>query len=106
MARPGSCDDATAGGAVRAAAPGRRAAPTEGQGHLGGRGRRALRALRERPLSGRAAVPPSQPADKRFSLAQTGVTRSLESAREEARKSALACGNCHAELEAKLVVLP
>jgi len=39
---------------------------------------------------------------KRFSLSHTGVTRSLEKAREEARKCDLLCSNCHAEIEAGL----
>jgi hypothetical protein len=42
------------------------------------------------------------PAQKRFSLSAQGVTRSLERAREEARKCALLCANCHAEVEAGL----
>jgi transposase len=40
------------------------------------------------------------PADKRFSLSQRGVTRSIERARAEARKCVLLCANCHAEVEA------
>ena len=40
------------------------------------------------------------PAEKRFSLSQQGMTRSLERARAEARKCVLLCGNCHAEAEA------
>jgi transposase len=38
-------------------------------------------------------------ADKRFSLSQRGVSRSIARAREEARKCVLLCGNCHAEVE-------
>jgi len=41
-----------------------------------------------------------EPGQKRFSLADAGLTRSLAKAREEARKCALVCANCHAELEA------
>ena len=41
-----------------------------------------------------------EPGSKRFSLADAGLTRSLAKAREEARKCALVCANCHAELEA------
>lgn len=44
-------------------------------------------------------------ADKRFSMSHRGVTRSLERAREEARKCVLLCANCHAEVEAGVVVL-
>jgi transposase-like protein len=39
------------------------------------------------------------PATKRFSLSQDGVTLSLEAARDEARKCLLLCANCHAEVE-------
>jgi hypothetical protein len=39
------------------------------------------------------------PAEKRFSLAGRGITRSLEEARKEARKCVLLCSNCHAEVE-------
>lgn len=42
---------------------------------------------------------------KRFSLAQAGHTRSLASAREEARRCALLCANCHAEVEGGIVSL-
>jgi transposase len=45
------------------------------------------------------------PAEKSFSLSHRGVARSLEKAREEARKCALLCANCHAEVEAGLVLL-
>jgi transposase-like protein len=45
------------------------------------------------------------PAEKSFSLARGGVTRSLEKAREEAAKCALVCANCHAELEAGVATL-
>jgi transposase len=37
---------------------------------------------------------------KSFTLASKGVTRSLERARQEARKCVLLCANCHAEVEA------
>ena len=46
------------------------------------------------------------PAEKSFSLSHRGVARSLEKARAEARKCALLCANCHAEVEAGLVTLP
>jgi hypothetical protein len=39
------------------------------------------------------------PSEKRFSLSVRGVTRSIESLREEARKCVLLCANCHAEVE-------
>jgi transposase len=45
------------------------------------------------------------PAEKSFSLSHRGVARSLEKARAEARKCALLCANCHAEVEAGLVTL-
>jgi DNA-binding CsgD family transcriptional regulator len=40
------------------------------------------------------------PRTKSFTLSSNGVTRSLESARKEARKCTLLCANCHAEVEA------
>lgn len=43
------------------------------------------------------------PTEKRFSLGERGLIRSLERCREEAAKCILLCGNCHAELEAGLV---
>jgi transposase len=46
------------------------------------------------------------PSTKSFSLAQNGVTRSYERLRAEARKCALVCANCHAEVEAGIVALP
>jgi transposase len=45
------------------------------------------------------------PADKSFSLSHRGVTRSLAKARQEASKCELLCANCHAEVEAGMVVL-
>jgi DNA-directed RNA polymerase subunit RPC12/RpoP len=39
------------------------------------------------------------PSEKAFSVSGTGVTRSLERARAEARKCVLLCSNCHAEVE-------
>jgi 5-methylcytosine-specific restriction endonuclease McrA len=39
------------------------------------------------------------PDAKRFALSVRGLTRSLEKAREEARKCVLLCSNCHAEVE-------
>ena len=46
------------------------------------------------------------PGVKQFGLAQGGRTRSLERAREEARKCLLLCANCHAEVEAGVADLP
>jgi transposase len=40
------------------------------------------------------------PSTKSFTVSSNGVTRSLERAREEARKCVLLCANCHAEVEA------
>jgi transposase len=45
------------------------------------------------------------PATKSFALSHEGVTRSLNRAREEARKCVLLCANCHAEVEAGVRVL-
>jgi hypothetical protein len=46
------------------------------------------------------------PAEKAFSIAYRGVTRSLEAALAEARKCVLLCANCHAEVEAGVATLP
>jgi len=40
------------------------------------------------------------PGTKSFTLSSQGITRSLDRAREEARKCILLCANCHAEVEA------
>jgi hypothetical protein len=45
------------------------------------------------------------PTTKKFGVAATGVTRSLEAARLEAKKCILLCANCHAEAEAGLILL-
>jgi len=46
------------------------------------------------------------PAGKAFGLASAGVTRSLERSRAEARKCALLCSNCHAEVEDGVATIP
>jgi hypothetical protein len=46
------------------------------------------------------------PATKRFSLSDLGIARSLDRARAEARKCALLCANCHAEVEAGVARVP
>jgi transposase len=46
------------------------------------------------------------PVQKDFGLAHRGLTRALEEVRREARKCALLCSNCHAEVEAGVVALP
>jgi transposase len=45
------------------------------------------------------------PTAKRFAVSRAGTTGSLDSMREEARKCVLLCANCHAEVEAGLVLL-
>ncbi len=40
------------------------------------------------------------PSQKKFALAQAGITKSIASARDEAAKCTLLCSNCHAEVEA------
>jgi transposase len=45
------------------------------------------------------------PGAKRFTVSRGGTTGSLDSMREEARKCVLLCANCHAEVEAGLVLL-
>lgn len=45
------------------------------------------------------------PSHKRFALSADGFARSLERARDEARKCVLLCSNCHAEVEGGSVSL-
>jgi hypothetical protein len=45
------------------------------------------------------------PTAKAFALSDQGVTRSLDAARAEARKCVLLCANCHATVEAGLLVI-
>lgn len=46
------------------------------------------------------------PRQKEFHLGQGGVSRSLARCRAEARKCALLCANCHAEVEAGKTAMP
>ena len=46
------------------------------------------------------------PATKAFDVSRQGVTRSLERLRLEARKCVLLCANCHAMVEAGLLICP
>jgi hypothetical protein len=46
------------------------------------------------------------PQLKSFGLAEGGLARSLDKAREEVAKCVLLCANCHAEVEAGIAVLP
>ena len=46
------------------------------------------------------------PATKVFGVSRHGVTRSLDRAREEAKKCVLLCANCHAQVEAGLLEVP
>ena len=46
------------------------------------------------------------PAQKAFALSDQGVTRSLVAARSEAAKCVLLCANCHAMVEAGLLLVP
>lgn len=46
------------------------------------------------------------PATKRFNLGLKGLTRSIDSLREEAEKCVLLCANCHAEVEGGIAVVP
>jgi transposase len=46
------------------------------------------------------------PEVKSFGVAQRGITRAIEQVREEARKCALLCANCHAEIEVGYASLP
>ena len=47
-----------------------------------------------------------EPGEKLFHLGQGGQSRSLARCRAEARKCALLCANCHAEVEAGKAALP
>jgi hypothetical protein len=44
--------------------------------------------------------------EKSFALGMTGVTRSIEAARAEARKCVVLCANCHGEVESGLADVP
>jgi hypothetical protein len=46
------------------------------------------------------------PATKRFGLGERGLTRGIDILREEARKCALLCANCHMEVEHGDTVFP
>jgi transposase len=46
------------------------------------------------------------PTTKSFEVSRQGITRSLQRLRLEARKCVLLCANCHAMVEAGLLVLP
>ena len=46
------------------------------------------------------------PASKTFALSLSGLTLALDKLRAEAAKCVLLCGNCHAEIEAGVAVLP
>jgi transposase len=46
------------------------------------------------------------PTEKAFEVSRQGVTRSLERLRLEAQKCVLLCANCHAMVEAGVLVLP
>jgi hypothetical protein len=45
------------------------------------------------------------PSEKSFAIARKGHTRSLDRAREKARKCVLVCANCHAEIEGGVATL-
>lgn len=46
------------------------------------------------------------PSEKRLEISGNGVTLSLSAVRAEARKCALVCSNCHAELEGGVAEIP
>ena len=46
-----------------------------------------------------------EPGQKAFTISQNGVTRSLDRAREEARKCVVLCANCHAAVEGGVKVV-
>jgi DNA-binding CsgD family transcriptional regulator len=46
------------------------------------------------------------PGTKRFGLGQGGWSRGIDALRAEARKCVLLCSNCHAEVEAGIVIVP
>lgn len=47
-----------------------------------------------------------EPIQKAFGISNRGISRALESAREEASKCVLLCATCHAEVEAGVATLP
>jgi transposase-like protein len=46
------------------------------------------------------------PSEKRLQISWNGLTQSLAAVRAEVRKCVLLCSNCHAEVEAGVVVVP
>ena len=46
------------------------------------------------------------PTKKRLALSARGIAYALDTVREEARKCALLCANCHAEVENGIASLP
>ena len=46
------------------------------------------------------------PATKAFAVSNAGITRSIESCRDEARKCVLLCANCHAQVEVGALEVP
>jgi transposase len=48
----------------------------------------------------------TEPSAKAFEVSRQGITRSLDKLRLEARKCVLLCANCHAMVEAGLLVVP
>jgi len=45
------------------------------------------------------------PNEKEFALAHNGICKSISRMRKEAEKCVLVCANCHAEIEAGLIIL-
>ena len=46
------------------------------------------------------------PGEKRLQISWNGVTQSLAALRAEAKKCALLCSNCHAEVEGGVAMVP
>jgi len=46
------------------------------------------------------------PSTKAFSIAHEGVTRAIDTMRQEVKKCVLLCARCHAEVEAGVATLP
>ena len=46
------------------------------------------------------------PSEKEFGLTHSGICKSIERMREEAKKCILVCANCHAEIEAGITKIP
>src|SRR3954453_10623459 len=92
---------------MRAVLPrGRRRAATAGEGDSRRRGRWSCGICGYGRYAGALQFHHLDPESKAFTINGNGTTRALTALRSEARKCALLCANCHAEVEAGLAALP